>query len=67
MGEIYPSGKLPGLGYLHGVARTRGWSYVASWGHRITGVMLVAYVWFHIMTMSSLHNPDLFKSKMDFQ
>ena len=62
----YLAGKLPGVGYLKTVARTRGWHYVASWGHRITGVMLVGYVWIHTITMSSLTNPELFKSKMDF-
>lgn len=48
------------------LARSRGWPYLASWAHRITGVLLVLYVWFHIITLSLLCNPDSFDSKMKF-
>jgi succinate dehydrogenase / fumarate reductase cytochrome b subunit len=51
---------------LRTLARSRGWPYLASWAHRITGVLLVLYVWFHIITLSSLSNPDDFDSKMKF-
>ena len=66
MAQINLSGNIPGLGYVQTVALTRGWHYVASWAHRISGVMLAAYAWFHIITISSLSNPEVFKSKMDF-
>lgn len=58
--------KITGITYLRIMARSRGWPYIASWAHRITGVMLVIYVLFHIMTLSTLRNPDAFESKMKF-
>jgi len=64
METTYPFTKIPGLRYLQTVARTRGWLYLASWGHRITGVLLVLYVCFHILTLSALGNPELFERKM---
>lgn len=64
MAQIYAPGKIPGVSYLQTVARTRGWRYVAAWGHRITGALLVLYVWFHIITMSSLTDPERFIQKM---
>jgi succinate dehydrogenase cytochrome b556 subunit len=64
MEMTYPFTKIPGLRYLQTVARTRGWLYLASWGHRITGVLLVLYVCFHILTLSALENPALFERKM---
>jgi succinate dehydrogenase / fumarate reductase cytochrome b subunit len=54
------------LDVLQTLARSRGWPYLASWAHRITGVLLVLYVWFHIITLFSLCNPDSFDSKMKF-
>ncbi|MFW6101232.1 MAG: succinate dehydrogenase, hydrophobic membrane anchor protein [Bacteroidota bacterium] len=45
-------------------AQIRGWPFLAAWAHRITGVMLVLYVWFHIFTLSALSDPDNFNAKM---
>ena len=58
--------KIPGVGYLQTLARTRGWPYVASCAQRISGVLLVLYVCFHIITLSVLRNPGDFDSKMRF-
>jgi len=47
-------------------ARTRGWSFVLSWIHRITGILLVLYLLFHIYTLTFLHTPGQFDAKMKF-
>ena len=54
-----------GLSFVSDLARTRGKLYVASWAHRITGVLLVVYIWFHTITMSTLKDPTAFQAKMD--
>jgi succinate dehydrogenase/fumarate reductase cytochrome b subunit len=41
-----------------------GWSYVMSWGYRVTGVMLVGYALLHITTMSLLSNAQAYDNKM---
>ena len=47
-------------------ARTRGWPFVLAWGHRVTGILLVLYAWFHIYTLTLVQNPELFNAKMKF-
>lgn len=37
-------------------ARTRGWYFVIAWCHRITGILLVILVWFHICFSSFPHS-----------
>jgi succinate dehydrogenase hydrophobic membrane anchor protein len=34
-------------------ARTRGWHFVIAWGHRVTGILLVIFVWIHIYSFST--------------
>lgn len=46
--------------------KTRGWPFVVTWVHRITGILLVLYVWFHIYTLSFLKFPEIFDAKMKF-
>ncbi|MBW1710649.1 MAG: hypothetical protein JRG97_13440 [Deltaproteobacteria bacterium] len=55
--------KIPGLSEL---ARTKGWPYAVSWLHRITGIILLLYVWYHIYTLSFLRIPDEYDAKMKF-
>jgi succinate dehydrogenase / fumarate reductase cytochrome b subunit len=50
--------------YVAFYASTRGWAFILSWGHRITGLLLVLYVWFHIVTLSALSNPGDYDAKM---
>ena len=45
-------------------AKTRGWLFIVSWAHRITGILLVLYLWFHIYTLSFLADPADYNSKM---
>jgi succinate dehydrogenase hydrophobic membrane anchor protein len=45
-------------------AKTRGWPYVIAWFHRIAGLMLVVYLWFHTYTLLSLSNPPLYDASM---
>jgi len=50
--------------YVAFYANTRGWAFILSWGHRITGLLLVLYVWFHLITLSALSSPGDYDAKM---
>ncbi len=45
-------------------AKTRGWPFILAWAHRIAGVLLVLYVFFHIVTLTSLQAPESYDAKM---
>ena len=47
-------------------ARTKGWPYVIAWCHRIAGLLLVGYLWFHIYTLLSLSSPPRYDATMKF-
>jgi succinate dehydrogenase hydrophobic membrane anchor protein len=47
-------------------ARSRGWGFVLTWAHRVAGLTLVVYMFFHIFTLSGLYEPAGFASKMKF-
>lgn len=34
-------------------AKTRGWHFITAWFHRVTGIVLVIFVWIHIYFFSS--------------
>ncbi len=51
------------LGFLQSQAEARGWPFLASWTQRITGVILVLFVWLHIIFLSGLKNPESFDTK----
>ena len=58
---------LPGLEKLPVISfygKTRGWPFVISWIHRISGISLVLYVLIHIYTLSFLSAPHIFDAKM---
>ncbi|MGD2096892.1 MAG: hypothetical protein PVG35_04880 [Desulfobacterales bacterium] len=57
-------GILNKIPYVAFYARTRGWEFILSWSHRITGLLLVLYVWFHLITLSSLSVPGDYDAKM---
>ncbi|THB72344.1 MAG: hypothetical protein D6B25_16950 [Desulfobulbaceae bacterium] len=59
-------GTIPGISYVQKTARNRGWPYVVAWLHRITGLMLVLYVFLHILTLSGLSDPVGFEQKMQW-
>jgi len=44
--------KLPVISYY---AKIRGWPFILSWVHRITGILLVLFLWFHICFIESLY------------
>jgi succinate dehydrogenase hydrophobic anchor subunit len=50
--------------YVSRYAKTRGWAFILCWCHRITGLLLVLYVWFHIATLSALSVPETYNAKM---
>jgi succinate dehydrogenase hydrophobic anchor subunit len=41
-------------------AKTRGWHYVISWLHRLTGIGLIIIVMVHLYILSSWQTPNLF-------
>jgi succinate dehydrogenase hydrophobic anchor subunit len=45
---------------------SRGWGFVLTWAHRVAGLMLVLYLFFHIFTLSGLYDRDAFGMKMAF-
>ena len=45
-------------------AKIKGWPYVITWCHRIAGLSLVGYLWFHIYTLLSLSSPPLYDATM---
>jgi succinate dehydrogenase/fumarate reductase cytochrome b subunit len=44
-------------------AKTRGWPYVLSWLHRLTGIGLILILMVHIYTLSSLKAPAFYSIK----
>jgi succinate dehydrogenase / fumarate reductase cytochrome b subunit len=57
-------GILNKIPYIAFYAHTRGWAFILSWGHRITGLLMVVYVWFHLITLSALSSPLDYDAKM---
>jgi succinate dehydrogenase / fumarate reductase cytochrome b subunit len=57
-------GILNKIPYVAFYAKTRGWAFILSWSHRISGLLLVLYVWFHLITLSTLSIPGDFDAKM---
>jgi succinate dehydrogenase / fumarate reductase cytochrome b subunit len=47
-------------------ASTRGWGFIMAWAHRISGVAVVGFMFFHIFTLSGLYTPEEFAAKMAF-
>jgi succinate dehydrogenase cytochrome b556 subunit len=52
--------------FLSSYANTRGWAYVLAWCHRIAGLLLIGYLWFHIYTLLSLSSPASYDATMKF-
>jgi succinate dehydrogenase / fumarate reductase cytochrome b subunit len=57
-------GILNKIPYVAFYAKTRGWEFILSWSHRITGLLLVLYLWFHLFTLSALSIPAGYDAKM---
>jgi succinate dehydrogenase hydrophobic membrane anchor protein len=56
-------GRIPILSYY---VHSRGWPFLLSWGHRLAGLLLVAYMFAHIYTLSLLFDPATFDADMKF-
>ena len=59
-------GFLDRIPILSWYGNTRGWPYVLAWCHRIAGLLLIGYVWFHIYTLLSLSSPPRYDATMKF-
>lgn len=67
--KIYKGSALGFLGhipFLSSYADTRGWPFIIAWCHRIAGLLLVGYLWFHIYTLLSLSSPSSYEATMKF-
>jgi succinate dehydrogenase hydrophobic membrane anchor protein len=64
--ETYLIGLLERSEKLSYYAQSRGWGFVMTWAHRVAGLTLVLYMFFHIFTLTGLHDPVSFTSKMRF-
>ncbi len=53
--------KLPVVGFY---AKTRGWSFILAWIHRIGAVCMVLFLWAHIYTLSFLTHPEAYDAQM---
>ena len=56
--------KLEKIPVISMYAKTRGWSFILTWAHRIAGVLLVLYLFFHILTLTALQAPESYDAKM---
>ena len=48
--------KFPKISFF---AKTRGWHFILAWCHRVTGILLVIFVWIHIYSYSSPYAPGV--------
>ncbi len=51
------------IGFFQSQAGAKGWPFLASWTQRITGIILIFFVWIHIIFLSSLKHPEIFDTK----
>ena len=55
---------LNGIPPLARCTRSRGLPFIISWSHRLSGVLLVVFIWFHIYTLSFLTIPGAYADRM---
>jgi len=55
---------LDGIPPLARYSRNRGVPFVISWVHRLTGILMVVFIGFHIFTLSALTTPAAYADKM---
>ncbi|MFC1798691.1 hypothetical protein ACFLZL_02655 [Thermodesulfobacteriota bacterium] len=58
--------KLGRISPLQRYIKTYGWPFLIAWFHRISGIVLVFYLWLHLYTLNLLLDPDVFDAKMKF-
>lgn len=52
------------LPLISATIRRRGAAYAISWLHRISGVMIVVFLGFHLVSLQALHDPALYDARM---
>jgi succinate dehydrogenase / fumarate reductase membrane anchor subunit len=57
-------GLLEAIPLLARYTRNRGLPFIISWAHRLSGVLLVMFIWFHIYTLSFLSVPGAYADQM---
>lgn len=57
-------GALNKIPFIAFYAKIRGWAFILSWSHRIAGLILIVYLWFHLITLSALSIPGDYDAKM---
>ena len=63
--EPYILDYLTRIPFISFYANTRGWKFVLAWSHRISGLLLAAYLLLHIYTLSLLSDPKQFTAMME--
>jgi succinate dehydrogenase hydrophobic membrane anchor protein len=64
--EAYLLGLLGRSRKLSYYVTSRGWRFIMTWTHRVAGLLLVLYMFFHVITLSGLNDPAGFAAKMAF-
>ena len=64
--ETYAIAVMQKIPVLSHYATARGWSFLISWGHRLAGLTLIAYMFAHLYTLSLLFHPATFDADMRF-
>lgn len=54
------------LPLVSSTVQRRGTGFVVSWLHRISGVLIVCFLGFHLLTLQALRTPALYDAKMLF-
>ncbi len=62
--ETRPLSLLARLPLISFYAKTRGWYFVLSWCHRLTGILLVGYALYHMYILLFLAEPAAYDAKM---
>ena len=57
--------KLENISCIGKKVKCNGWPYILAWVHRITGLLLIFYLFLHIATLSSLTSPEAYEQKMN--
>ncbi len=55
---------IPRIPIISSYANTKGRAYVLSWIHRVSGLVLVGFLWVHIYTLLNLSSPPEFHRAM---
>lgn len=62
--SVVAARKKANIPFIGGLVQAKGWAYVISWGHRLSGLVLIGYALFHVYTLTALTTPQDYDAKM---